>query len=315
MDVWVRNNEVLRITSRANLDVNEYWIPDAARLVYETYNTNRASGPQLEGRPASWKAATDRAAELVKEAGSDILFVGSPYATVEDNYLLGQLAEAVGADAPVYLDRRVAGSGDGWLISDDPAPNTAGCERLGFRSVETGLFESLVRSAKLVYILQDDVVAAGLTDADALADTPVLLHPTHTTNETLPVADVVLPIAMSVETIGTYVNEDGRAQLLRPAKTVRSMNRSLMMALGTGQGRTDVHGTPFDKWHDEDNKVDCLPGWAVLPDVASAMDYDLSVASPKALMDKIAQLPAFAGATHAAMGELGVSLEDAAQPA
>ncbi|MEO0558903.1 MAG: 2Fe-2S iron-sulfur cluster-binding protein [Bacteroidota bacterium] len=315
VDVWVRNNEVLRITSRANLDVNEYWIPDAARLVYSTYNENRASGPQLEGRPATWQAATDRAAELVTEAGSDILFVGSPYATVEDNYLLGQLAEAVGADTPVYLDRREEGSGDGWLISDDPAPNTAGCERLGFRAVEKVVFESLASSAKLVYILQDDVVAAGLTDADELAATPVILHPTHTTNETLPVADVVLPIAMSVETIGTYVNEDGRAQLLRPAKTVRSMNRSLMMALGTGQGRTDVHGTPFDKWHDEDNKVDCLPGWATIPDLAKGLDLDVSATSPRALMDEIAELPAFAGATHKAMGELGVALEDAAQPA
>ena len=315
VDVWVRNNEVLRITSRANLDVNEYWIPDAARLVYSTYNENRASGPQVEGRSATWQAATDRAAELVKEAGSDILFVGSPYATVEDNYLLGQLAEAVGADAPVYLDRREEGSGDGWLISDDPAPNTAGCERLGFRAVEKVVFESLASSARLVYILQDDVVAAGLTDADELATTPVILHPTHTTNETLPVADVVLPIAMSVETIGTYVNEDGRAQLLRPAKTVRSMNRSLMMALGTGQGRTDVHGTPFDKWHDEDNKVDCLPGWATIPDIATALDLDVSATSPRALMDEIAELPAFAGATHMAMGELGVALEDAAQPA
>ena len=315
VDVWVRNNQVLRITSRANLDVNEYWIPDAARLVYETYNTQRASGPRVDGRPASWAAATNRAAELLKDAGADVLFVGSPYATVEDNYLLGQLADAVGADAPVYLDRRDEGSGDGWLISDDPAPNTAGCERLGFRSVEKVVFESLAQSAKLVYVLQDDVVAAGLIDADALAGTPVVLHPTHTTNETLPVADVVLPIAMSVETIGTYVNEDGRAQLLRPAKTVRSMNRSLMMALGTGQSRTDQHGTPFDAWHDESNQVDCLPGWATLPDVAKALDLDVSATSPRALMDEIAALPAFAGATHASMGELGVALEDAGQPA
>jgi len=315
VDVWVRNNQVLRITSRANLDVNEYWIPDAARLVYATYNENRASGPQLDGRPATWADATARAAELVKEAGSDILFVGSPYATVEDNYLLGQLAEAVGADAPVYLDRREEGSGDGWLISDDPAPNTAGCERLGFRTVEKVVFESLASSASLIYILQDDVVAAGLTDANELTNTPVILHPTHTTNETMSVADVVLPIAMSVETIGTYVNEDGRAQLLRPAKTVRSMNRSLMMALGTGQGRTDVHGTPFDNWHNEDNQVDCLPGWTTIPSIAKALDLDVSATSPRALMDEVAALPAFAGATHKAMGELGVSLEDAAQPA
>ena len=30
VDLWVRNNEVLRITPRENLEVNEYWMPDAA---------------------------------------------------------------------------------------------------------------------------------------------------------------------------------------------------------------------------------------------------------------------------------------------
>ena len=315
VDVWVRNNQVLRITSRANLDVNEYWIPDAARLVYRTYNEDRASGARVDGHPASWQAATARAADLIREAGSGVLFVGSPYATVEDNYLLGQLAEAVGADAAVYLDRRAEGSGDGWLVSDDPAPNAAGCERLGFRSVEKVVFESLLQSASLVYVLQDDIVAAGLCGLDDLDGKAVVVHPTHTHDETLAAADVALPIAMSVETIGTYVNEDGRAQLLRPAKTVRSMNRSLMMALGTGQSRTDQHGTPFDNWYDEDNKVDCLPGWATIPDVAAALGLDVSATSPRALMDEIAQLPAFAGATHVAMGEQGVALEDAAQPA
>ena len=50
VDFWVRDNQVLRITPRENLDVNEYWMPDAARLVYTTYNENRASGA-MAGRP------------------------------------------------------------------------------------------------------------------------------------------------------------------------------------------------------------------------------------------------------------------------
>ena len=98
----------------------------------------------------------------------------------------------------------------------------------------------------------------GVASGD-LQDKTVILHPTHTTNRLLPGASVSLPIAMSVETIGTYVNEKGRAQHLRPAKMIAAMNRSLMMALGTDQGRPDRVGTPFDRWHDESNKVDCQP--------------------------------------------------------
>ena len=309
--VWTKNNQVLRITPRENLDVNEYWMPDAARLVFKTYNEDRVGTPALGGRATTWEAAAREAGRLVAEAGSNILFLGSPYATVEDNYLLVRLAEAVGAEAPRFLDRRGQQEGDDFLVSTDPAPNTGGCERLGMQPADPALLASQVASADLVYVLQDDPVAAGALSAADLAGTPVVLHPTHTTNQTLPAATVSLPITMSVETIGTYVNEDGRAQLLRPAKMVRAMNRSLLMALGTGQSRNDRVGTPFDRWHDESNKVDCLPGWAVLPQVAAAVGHDMTYKSPAALMAEVSARPAFAGATHGAMALLGVPLETA----
>ena len=35
-----------------------------------------------------------------------------------------------GAEAPRFIDRRGQQEGDDWLISSDPAPNTAGCLRL-----------------------------------------------------------------------------------------------------------------------------------------------------------------------------------------
>ena len=316
VDVWVRNNEVLRITPRENLDVNDYWMPDAGRLVYDTYNVDRASGAALNGSPASWEAATAEAGRLVREAGAETPFVGSPFATVEDNAMLMRLAAAVGAETPVFLPRVEAGSGDGRLISDDRAPNAQGCERLGLRSVSADEIAAAVGSASLVYVLQDDLVAAGVMELDALGATPLIVHPTHTTNRMLPGASVSLPIAMSVETIGTYVNEAGRAQALRPAKMIAAMNRSLMMALGTDQGRPDRVGTPFDRWHDEDNKVDCLPGWVSVPQVAKAVGHDLAVRSPGRFMAEIAsQTPALAGATYDAMALLGVALEAAAEPA
>jgi NADH-quinone oxidoreductase subunit G len=307
VDVWTKNNQVLRITPRENLDVNEYWMPDVARLVYKTYNADRASGPRLDGRPTTWEAAAREAGRLLTEAGANVLFLGSALATVEDNVLLVKLAEAVGAEAPRFIDRRGESTDDGFLVSDDPAPNTEGCLRLGMEPVDPALLAGAVADAALVYVLHDDPVAAGVLSADDLSGTPVVLHATHTTNHTA--ATVSLPVAMSVETLGTYVNRDGRAQLLRPAKMVRAMNRSLLMALGTGQGRNDRVGTPFDRWHDEDNKVDCLPGWATIPQVAAAVGHDLTYKSPAAIMAEVSGTSAFQGATHRAMGLLGVPLE------
>jgi NADH-quinone oxidoreductase subunit G len=82
------------------------------------------------------------------------------------------------------------------------------------------------------------------------------------------------------------------------------------MEIGVGQSRNDRVGTPFDRWHDESNKVDCLPGWVSLPEVAARLGHPLAYRSPAALMKELAGTPAFSGATHDAMDLLGVPLED-----
>src|SRR5690606_10362331 len=313
VDVWVRDNEVLRITPRQNLAVNEYWMPDAARLVYRRYNEDRAQGPTLGGRPVDWRRAFDEAALLLKKAEGRALFLGSAWATVEDNYLLTRLAEATGGEVVGYVSYREEGRGDGWLISDDAAPNAAGCERLGLAPVDGALLRARLADADVLYVLDDDPVAAGLVTADDLAGVKVILHHYHTTNQTLPAADVAFAAAMSVETIGTYVSADGRAPLLRPAKVLRGANRALMRATGGGLRRLDQQGVPFGRWYEASNRVDCLPGWSVIPELAERLGRPLRYKSPARIMDEVAErVPAFAGATHDAMGLLGVPLEDVA---
>jgi NADH-quinone oxidoreductase subunit G len=315
VEVWVRDNQVLRITPRQNLDVNQYWMPDAARLVYAKYNTDRPEGPAVGAARRDWPAAYDAAAEVLRAAGPRTVFVGSAHATVEDNWLLMKLAEAVGAAAPRYIPHVSEGAGDGWLVSDDAAPNAAGCERLGMGTWDADALRAAVADAEAVYVLEEDPVAAGLLAADDLAGKRVVLHAYHATNATAPHAEVLLPAAMSVETMGTYVNEDGRAQLLRPAKAIRGIFRPLMAAIGVGQSRLDRQGTPFDRWSEEKHRVDCRPGWVSLPEVAARLGHDLSFKSPAAVFDRVAaEHAAFAGASHAAMGLLGVALEGAAQP-
>ena len=319
VDYWVRDNLVLRITPRQNAATNGFWMPDAARLVFETYNENRPAGPSLTYRDgergaATWRQAYDGAALLLKDADpSRVLFVGSPFATTEDNYLLQKLAAGLGASAPVYVPRREDGSGDDWLISDDPAPNAAACEMLGFAPADAQMLRSRLQSGEiqLIYSLEDDPIASGLFTADDLAgDVRLILHHTHATDAAVAYADVAFPAAMCVETIGTYVSEDGHAQRLRPAKAVKSVNRQLMLEMG--QSRLDRQGTPFDRWHNEDHKIDCLPGWTVLPQIAERLKIPMRYAGPAAIMDELAeQNPAFAGATFAAMATHGVALTPA----
>jgi NADH-quinone oxidoreductase subunit G len=301
--------------------VNEYWMPDAARLVYDTYNEHRPDGPRILYRDgdfdaATWEQAYDGAAYLLKEHdGSEVFFLGSAFATVEDNYLLTKLADALGAPPPQYIPHVEDGAGDDFLLTDDQAPNAAGCERLGMSAVDADALRAKLRSGevKVLYVMEDDPVAAGVLSAADLDGVQVILHHYHTTNETLPFANVALPAAMCVETIGTYVSEGGHAQRLRPAKAVKSVNRQLMLEMG--QSRLDQQGTPFDRWHNEGHKIDCQPGWASLPEIAQRLGHEMSYLGPAAVMDEVAERDAFAGATHKAMGDLGVQLDDIAQTA
>jgi NADH-quinone oxidoreductase subunit G len=219
----------------------------------------------------------------------------------------------VGADAPRYIPHIEPGAGDDWLITDDKTPNAQGCERLGIQPVDEELVGSRIAKGKydLVYVLEDDPVAAGLCAADDLdEDVDVVLHYYNTTNETLPRASAALPAAMVVETVGTYVNQDGRAQRVRPAKEIQGVNRTLMMEMGTN--REDEHGTPFDRWHNDENKINCKPSWELLPGVAEKLGAEMDYPKgPKQIMNEVqSTIDAFEGATYDAMGLKGLQLEE-----
>ncbi len=317
----VRDNIVLRVSARDNPHVNDYWLADEDRLDYKRFNDDRAGGPQLRAADetfmeASWEKVYSRAAAILDKRGSDTLFLGSAHATVESNYLLMQLAEAVGADPPEYIPHIEPGAGDDWLITDDKTPNSQGCERLGIRPVDEEVVRARLRSGEIraLYVLEDDPVASEVFSVDDLRGVPVILHHYHTTNSTLEAADVALPAAMVVETIGTYVNEEGHSQRVRPCKAIRGVNRTLMMEMG--QSRQDRHGTPFDRWHNESHQIDCKPGWDTLPAIMRLAGLDPEHTEPKAIMNYLSETnPAFAGATYDEMSLEGVRLKDIGEPA
>ena len=313
VDYWVKDNQIMKVTPRTNMDVNEYWLADEERMEYRKFNEDRPEGPTVEGAAVSWDMGWKAAADCLQGVdGSRILFLGSAWATVEDNYLLSRLAAAVGAPAPVYLPHVEKGHGDGWLRTDDRTPNAQGCERLGIHAVTAADLKARLASGNVdvLYVMEDDPVASGACSVADLSGIKVVLHHYNTTNQTLAAADVALPAAMAVETVGTYVNMDGHAQRLRPAKAIAGVNRTLSMEIG--KCRADRHGTPFDKWYNEANLVNCQPGWVSLPKVAEGLGHALSFKGPKQIMEEVSNaLPSFKGATYPAMGENGVRLETA----
>lgn len=307
---WVKNNQIMKVTPRTNMAVNEYWLADEDRLDYKRFNEDRPHGATVGGEPATWQAAYVAAATALKRAdGSQMTFLGSAYSCVEDNYLLLKLARAVGATTPVFIEHIEPGTGDGWLRTDDRTPNSGGCERLGISAVDRDLFGVRLKNGeiKVLYVLGDDPVAAGLCSTDDLRSVAVILHHFNDSNQTLAAADVTLPAATVVETVGTFVNVDGHAQHSRPAKAIRGIDRTLAMAIG--KSRADKHGTPFDRWHNEENMVDCQPGWLSIPGVAGALGIEMKYAGPRDIMHQVCgEIEAYAGATYEAVEDQGVRL-------
>ncbi|MCY4171072.1 MAG: 2Fe-2S iron-sulfur cluster-binding protein [Bacteroidetes bacterium] len=308
---WVRDNLVLRITPRANPDVNEFWLPDEDRLVYQQFNENRPNGPSLQGDSgmSSWEACMQKSVEILKSSGKQMLFIASAYATVEDNWMLLQLANAVGGEVAGYISHVDLGHGDGWLQTDDRTPNSQGCERLGIPPIDLPLWRARIETGEFkgLYILEDDPVASDLCGVESLMELDVILHYYHTTNQTLPSSSVALPAAMVAETIGTFVNDSGRAQRVVPAKVIKGTNRTLMMQMGLS--RADRHGTPFDRWHNESHYVDCKPSWEIIPMILKKLGVDTVPQGPRRIMQHISEtIPSFQGATYEAMGLSGVEL-------
>src|SRR5690625_7894800 len=81
-EYWVRDNLVLRITPRQNLDVNEYWLGDEDRLTHKAFNEGRFSGPCVRSRSTGWGAGYGRAVVLLRGGGRAAFFLGRAPAAV-----------------------------------------------------------------------------------------------------------------------------------------------------------------------------------------------------------------------------------------
>jgi NADH-quinone oxidoreductase subunit G len=104
--VQVKNNRVMRVLPFENEAINECWISDKDRFSYEGLNSpERLTQPMLKqgGKwvETDWQTALDYVVKGLKgitgDHGADALAaLGSAHSTVEELFLLKQLAQAVG---------------------------------------------------------------------------------------------------------------------------------------------------------------------------------------------------------------------------
>ncbi len=309
IDLWTRDNLILRITPRYNGEVNDHWMPDEAREAYRLFNENRISRPHQtldenqDQIKSSWNNAFATVAEQLEAVDAkEVLLIASPHASVEENYIFAKFASLLGYNEPVFTSHIEEGKGDGFLLTDDVAPNANGCRLLGLKEVSSGDLGKLAKKAKVVLLLSDHLIDRGVLKGDDLKDTFVTSFATNH-SETTQTSDLVIPITSVAEHAASYVNIDGRIQRSFPAKETKYTNRKLDFEMN--EGRLDRFGTNFDNWVTEDNKIDCLPMWVVISKLAEQMGLDqLYYNSSREIMDEISsELSAFEGVSYIRMDE------------
>ena len=101
--VETRGAEVMRITPRINEAVNEEWISDKTRFIWDGLRTQRLDRPYIRKNgkltAASWSEAFDVIASKIHSTASDkIGAIAGDLSSVEEIYAMGELMQALGSN-------------------------------------------------------------------------------------------------------------------------------------------------------------------------------------------------------------------------
>jgi len=214
--IWSSEGTIYRITPRRNEAVNDSWMSDTARDLYKAVAAeNRTSAYAIEGRPVKSDEALKALAALLK-ASKGVALIASAFSSVEEQWLLKKLAQAIpAAKKLVYVAPHYA-EGDGLLVSADRTPNLRG-------ALVTGLIKGLAQTdmsslkaavdageVDTVLSVNESVTSAGIGIEDLKKIKYVSLG-THF-YQTSQYAAIEIPLLTVFEREGSFVNQQWRLQ-------------------------------------------------------------------------------------------------------
>lgn len=320
IDIWVRSNEILRLTPRFNQDVNQYWMCDHGRLdTFKHVNSNeRINGPQLrkDGKliEVGWDEAYALAISEIKNFNKDeIGIILSSSATMEDNYMGMKFGKSVlGAKYFGYQSKNISGSGDDILIREDKSPNTYGLEMLLKNSGKiANSFDkiiSLVNEGKIkaLVVLEDDIASGSREVEEALDKLELLIVTASNMTKTVEKGHIIFAASTYAEKNGTYVNFNGRIQRTKPAVVTSERERSLD---GYEMSRLDKFGTEWDKWG-KVRKIEARASWKILNGLGVVMGQKAKFTMAEEVFVDISKtVEELSGLDYRTIGELGIQLK------
>lgn len=316
MDIWARNNEIMRLTPRENMEVNQYWMCDHGRLdTFKFVNdeSTRVNSPMMRSDDISieneglsscdWDDAVSRVlSELKNYKADEIAFIASPFSTLEDNFVLKRFAnEIVGTKNIAYIPK-TEGKDDKLLLRADKTPNSAGLKFLGIKPINTKFIERFLnKEFKMLYMINDSLGRLERTEDIARAIEVAVLHLSNF-GELSRKATVIFPASTYAEVNGTFVNFQNRVQRIRPA--VASLEQERLPG-EFAVSRLDKFGSHNDSWT-RGTRFNARPVWKVLSQMAKVLGNDFGYENTEEVFDDMtAKIPEFSGMSYESVGTLG----------
>ena len=228
-----RDEVVVRVRPRPNLEVNRYFICDHGRMHYKWMNRgDRIEAPLIrrdgELRATDWDEALDRVAGILRGASGTAVALVSPGASSEALALAKRLLSSftwTGAFQVVMGEEAPLPGVPNLALRAERAPNAKGAENLGY-SRDYAKALAAAKTAAVVLVLDDPDCAVETNGA--------LIYLGTVLGADAPCrrADVILPIANVAEEEGTFTNCDGRDQRYYQAKPAPGMAQPAAWVLG-----------------------------------------------------------------------------------
>ncbi len=314
----VRNNEILRIEPRENLNVNDYWLCDWGRLNTidhindESYRYKspmiRYEGASMEKEDlieVNWDEALSRSASILKDLNPDeVMFAASPFSTLEDNYALKKFAGTVfGRTDLFYIPNIDESFGDDLYKRSDRTPNSNGLKLLGISAFTNETIDRLSSGKiKTVVILNDDLGRLPGSD-NFLNNSGISIQIISGRNNNSSSAGVVLPLSTYAEINGTFVNFENRIQRIRPAVATLDQERLLGEF---SMSRLDKFGAHNDRWT-HGMKYNSRPGWKIIKLIAKAMGHEFTFENSEEVFEELCStIPELNGYDYEVVGKYGI---------
>jgi NADH-quinone oxidoreductase subunit G len=253
MIVETRDNVVVRLRPRPNESVNKYFMCDHGRLNYRWMNRpDRVDVPMVRAGSTlahtDWERATAEAAKLLK--GKRAFLLVSPKLSNEALFFLSQVAKqtnGAGAFRVEQGEEAPLPGVKGLARRKDLAANVKGAELFGFTRGDAPL--SSMKPGDVLVVADEEL--AGIEAPDVAKAGGVIVIGTTLPAWARHLANVVLPIANTIEEDGTFTNVNGRVQRFMQAKAAPGFARpswwaisDLVAALG-GSGSHSLASEAF----------------------------------------------------------------------